>query len=57
MMDDKLVHFLLMGAGLACGSIVKTAFDWLSKTFWSEVVHIGKEEYTQFKAWKSSQHK
>jgi hypothetical protein len=56
-LDDKLIHYLIIGLGLASGSLLKTAFDWLSKTFWKNVIHIGREEYEQFKAWKASQGK
>jgi len=57
MEDIQLVHYAFMGLGLAGGSILKTGFDWLSKTFWKEVVHVGREEYEQFKAWEASQRK
>lgn len=56
-LDDTVIHYLIMGVGLACGSLMKTAFDWLSKTFWKKVIRIGQDEYEQFQVWKKSQGK
>jgi hypothetical protein len=54
MINDQPLHLLIMGVGLVCGSTIKSAFDWLGKTFWSGVIHVSRKEYQEFKTWKAS---
>ena len=49
-LDDRILHFVLVGVGLALGSFLKKGFDFLAAQFWDT-------EYKAFKQWKKSQEK
>lgn len=49
-LDDRVIHYLLIGGGLAVGSFVKSLWDKLAEHFWDT-------EMQEFKKWKASQDK
>jgi hypothetical protein len=50
-LDDKVIHYLLIGLGLGIGSFAKTFWDKLAERFWD------KEwvEFRKFKALKDKE--
>jgi len=44
-MNDSLLHYLLVGVGLGCGSLIKVGFDKLAEHFWDK-------EWKEFRKWK-----
>jgi hypothetical protein len=42
--SDHVLHFILIGVGLAIGSIIKVGFDKLAEHFWDA-------EWKEFKKW------
>ena len=47
-LDDTIIHYLLIGGGLALGSFVKSLWDKLAEKFWDK-------EWQEFRKWKESQ--
>ena len=46
-LDDRVIHYLLIGAGLALGSFVKALWDKLAERFWDK-------EWKEFRKFKES---
>jgi hypothetical protein len=46
-LDDRVLHYVLIGVGLALGSFIKTFWDKLAEHFWDS-------EWKEFKKWKVS---
>jgi hypothetical protein len=46
-LDDAVIHYLLIGGGLAIGSFVKSLWDKLAETFWDS-------EWKEFRKFKAS---
>jgi hypothetical protein len=42
-LDDKVLHYLLIGGGLFVGSLVKTAVDYVAKALWGKEVSLVKK--------------
>jgi hypothetical protein len=49
-LDDAVLHYLLIGGGLALGSFVTALWNKLAEMFWDK-------EGQEFKKWKESQGK
>lgn len=47
-LDDKLIHYLLIGGGFFIGGLVKKGFDMLAERFWDT-------EFKAFQQWKKEQ--
>lgn len=47
-LDDRVLHYVLVGVGLMIGSFVKSLWDKLAERFWDK-------EFQEFKKWKQSQ--
>ncbi len=45
--DDRFLHYLLVGVGLGCGSLIKVGFDKFAEHFWDK-------EWKDFRKWKAS---
>jgi hypothetical protein len=45
-LDDRVLHYLLVGVGLGLGSFIKTGWDKLSDRLWDK-------EGQEFKKWKA----
>jgi hypothetical protein len=35
-LDDKVLHYILVGIGLGVGSFLKVGFDYFSEKFWKK---------------------
>jgi hypothetical protein len=46
-LDDRVIHYLLIGVGLAAGSFVKALWDKLAERFWDK-------EWQEFRKFKES---
>jgi hypothetical protein len=46
-LDDKVVHYLLIGIGLGLGSFVKAFYDKLAEKFWDK-------EWQEFRKFKEA---
>jgi len=46
-MNDQALHYILVGIGLTCGSLIKAGFDKFAEVFWDK-------EWQEFRKWKSS---
>lgn len=49
-LDDRVWHYLLIGAGLSLGSLIKVGFDKLAEIFWDK-------EWKEFRKWKEEKDK
>jgi hypothetical protein len=49
-LDDRVLHYVLIGVGLALGSLIKVGFDKLAELFWDK-------EWKEFKKWQALQSK
>jgi hypothetical protein len=47
-LDDKALHYLLVGVGLVIGTIIKRGLELLADSFWNT-------ERSQFRKWKRDQ--
>jgi hypothetical protein len=46
-LDDKVLHYLLIGLGLGLGSFIKAFYDSLAEKFWDK-------EWKEFRKFKES---
>jgi hypothetical protein len=46
-LDDRVIHYLLIGGGLAIGSFMKSLWDKLAERFWDK-------EWVEFRKFKAS---
>jgi hypothetical protein len=46
-LDDRIIHYLLIGVGLTVGSLIKVGFDKLAEHFWDA-------EWKEFRKWKAT---
>jgi hypothetical protein len=46
-LDDKVLHYLLIGVGIAGGSFVKALWDKLAEKFWDK-------EWAEFRKFKAT---
>jgi len=46
-LDDKVLHYFLIGIGLGVGSFLKSLWDKLAEKFWDE-------EWKEFREWKAA---
>lgn len=49
-LDDRVIHYLLIGAGLSLGSLIKVGFDKIAEIFWDK-------EWKEFRKWKEEKDK
>jgi hypothetical protein len=49
-LDDRVIHYLLMGAGLALGSFATALWNKLAEKFWDK-------EWVEFRKFKASKDK
>lgn len=48
--DDKVIHYLLVGIGISLGSFAKALWDKLAEKFWDKEW----KEFQRWKEWKDS---
>jgi hypothetical protein len=46
LVNDHVLHFILVGVGLGLGSVIKVGFDKLAEHFWDA-------EWKEFKKWQA----
>jgi hypothetical protein len=46
-LDDRVIHYLLIGLGLGLGSFIKTFWDKLAERFWDK-------EWIEFRKFKAA---